>query len=298
MAYSTSDYSASLYGPDKSLAELAGEINTINRTAQQMANLGRIPGAAGLEAQSSRNIQQQLAGQVPTDVLNMLGTQAAERGVAMGMSGSPAANAAYMRALGLTSIGQQEAGQRSLSAAYARNPAAPIFDVTSQITTPYQKAQLQLQRDQLRQQKDLAQQELALQASRQADAARAASASAARSAGGAPVSMSPGYAAPMPTAEALFGGYTPSSYAQPTFTYGTYTGPTMTAEEWAAPYTPGYQPTGSGTMYMGPLSGYTEPSYGGGGSIYMGPASGYTETGTGGEEDFYFTPEEWYDIGL
>lgn len=119
-------------------------VNNINRAAQGAANTARIPGAAALEAKSAANIGEELAGQVPTDVTNLLAQQAAERGFGRGVPGGPNTNAAYLRLLGLTSIGQEQAGQQNLTGAYARNPAAPIFDPTTQILTPFQGAQLNL----------------------------------------------------------------------------------------------------------------------------------------------------------
>jgi hypothetical protein len=121
-------------------SKLSDLINSINLKAQQTANQARIPGAAGLEAKSSANIGQELGGQVPTDVMNLLQQQGAERGAAGGF-GADSANtgAAYLRALGLTSLGQEQAGQQNLSAAYARNPGAPLFDPTSQLLSPGQQ---------------------------------------------------------------------------------------------------------------------------------------------------------------
>ncbi len=122
------------------LGQLGDIINQMNRNAQQQSLQARIPGAAGLETQSSANIGAELGGRVPQDVMQLLGQQAAERGVATGAPGSANANAAYLRALGLTSLGQEQVGQQNLTAAYARNPAAPIFDPTTQLITPYQGA--------------------------------------------------------------------------------------------------------------------------------------------------------------
>jgi hypothetical protein len=121
-------------------------INASNRANQMLANQARIPGAADMEAKSSANIADQLMGKIPEDVLAMLGQGAGERAVGTGMIGAPASEAAYRRALGLTSIGQQEAGQKNLSAAYARNPAAPLYNAGEFAITPYQQAQLNLQR--------------------------------------------------------------------------------------------------------------------------------------------------------
>lgn len=120
-------------------------INQINRTAAKSAQDVRIPQGPALEKKSSANIAAQLTGEVPADVMNLLAQEGAERGVAMGSPGSPNASAAYLRALGLTSLQQQQVGEQNLTAALARNPAAPIYDPSQLVLTPYQAAQLQMQ---------------------------------------------------------------------------------------------------------------------------------------------------------
>lgn len=233
------------------LEQLTQFVNRINQQAQQQANVGRIPGAAGLEAQSSENIGAALRGELPTDVLNLIGQQAAERGIATGAPGGPNANAALLRALGLTSLGQQQVGQQNLSAAYARNPAAPLFNPATQLLSPYQTATL------LR-------------------------------TGGAGTTVGTGAGmAPFPTLPGGGGGggYTitgggggapPAMLTSPDYTqtvvgmgpswadlfgYGGEAAPTvpMTNLEGGASFGPlpeGYQPTSGGTMYMGPEEGY------------------------------------------
>lgn len=131
------------------IQQLTDQINQLNIASQQAANVSRIPGEAGLEATSSANIANLLAGQVSPSTINLLGQQSAERGV---MSGSPtgaSTNASYLRALGLTSEQLQAQGQTELSAAVARNPAATITDPTKQMLTPQQLGELQLQQQQL-----------------------------------------------------------------------------------------------------------------------------------------------------
>lgn len=123
-------------GPD--LSSLTDMVNKLNIGGQTAANQARIPGAAGLEATSSANIGQELAGQLSPDVINLLQQQGAERGVGMGSPGSDNSNAAYLRALGLTSLQQQQLGQQNLSQAYARNPGAQVFNPASQFITPAQ----------------------------------------------------------------------------------------------------------------------------------------------------------------
>lgn len=127
-------------GESDRLGKLGDIINQMNRNAQKQSLQARIPNAPALETKSSANIGSELGGQVPQDVMNLLGQEAAERGVATGAVGSPNANAAYLRALGLTSLQEQQQGQADLTRAYARNPAAPIFDPTTQLITPYQGA--------------------------------------------------------------------------------------------------------------------------------------------------------------
>lgn len=150
-------------GAGKNLTDLTSYINQLNREAQTQANQARIPGAAGLEQQSSNIIGQELKGQLPSDVLAQIQQQQAERGVASGVAGSPNTNAAYLRAIGLTSIGQQQQGEQNLSSAYARNPAAPLFDPTTQLMTPYQAGSLTLAQQQEADRVALEQQRLALE---------------------------------------------------------------------------------------------------------------------------------------
>lgn len=127
------------------ISKLSEMINTINLNAQKAANQARIPNDPALEAQSSKVIGQELQGEVPQDVQNLLAQQAAERGVATGVgTDSPNANAAYLRALGLTSLGQIQEGQQNLTSAVGRNPVARTFDPSTQLLTPDQAAQLNL----------------------------------------------------------------------------------------------------------------------------------------------------------
>lgn len=133
-------------GQSGNLTQLSDLINSINRNAQTQNLQARIPNAPALEAQSSANIGSELQGQLPQDVMNLLGQQAAERGVGTGIGAdSQNASAAYLRALGQTSLQQEQLGQQNLTSAYARNPAAPLFDTGSQVISPLNLAQIQEQ---------------------------------------------------------------------------------------------------------------------------------------------------------
>lgn len=70
---------------------------------------------SGLEDLSRTNIEGLLTGQLPPDVTRMLTQGAAERGVAGGFAGSPNDTAAYLRALGLTTLDVQQKGEEGLA---------------------------------------------------------------------------------------------------------------------------------------------------------------------------------------
>lgn len=118
------------------LESLGGAINPF----QQQQLLGQyaaaIPNYAGITAAQSAGISSDLAGQVPQDVINLLQQQGAERGIQTGMPGSDNANAAYLRALGLTSLGLRSQGQQEANALRAGAPIAPPFDISRFMTTP------------------------------------------------------------------------------------------------------------------------------------------------------------------
>lgn len=151
-------------GSGDNLSSLSELINSITRQGQSAALNARIPNAAGLEAASSANIGSELSGELPADVLTNLRQAAAERGVATGSPASPNSNAAYLRALGLTSLDLTRMGQQELTAAEGRNPAAPVFDPTSQLLTPYQAGTLGLEEQRQQNELLLSRQRLAQQA--------------------------------------------------------------------------------------------------------------------------------------
>jgi hypothetical protein len=146
--------------------QISDLINSITRGAQTQALQARIPGGPALEEQSSANIGSELRGELPADVLRQLQQQSAERGVATGSPGSPNTNAAYLRALGLTSLDLTGRGQSQLTAAEGRNPAAPIYDPSAQLITPYQGAQLGAEQTRLNQEYQMERDRLAQERNR------------------------------------------------------------------------------------------------------------------------------------
>lgn len=112
---------------------LAQNLNPFMAQQAQNQYIANLPNYQGMIGQRSANTTSQLRGEVPRDVITQLLQGAAERGIATGNPGSPNANAAYLRALGLTSIGQQEAGSKNLSQSIADTPVSPLFNPASLI---------------------------------------------------------------------------------------------------------------------------------------------------------------------
>lgn len=90
-----------------------------------------LPGYSAMVGKRSENIQSELSGQVPGDVLNSIIQAGAERGILTGSPGGPNANAAWLRALGLTSLGLQQQGSQDLSRSIADTPVSPLMNPAS-----------------------------------------------------------------------------------------------------------------------------------------------------------------------
>ena len=120
-----------------SLFGLAGATNTFNNQQAIAPYIANLPGYQGMVNQSSQNILAGLEGKLPPDVIALLQQQGAEGGVAQGMGpGSDNVNSAYLRSLGLTSLGQQQQAEQNLTGAIQRTPTAPLFNVASFMNTP------------------------------------------------------------------------------------------------------------------------------------------------------------------
>lgn len=109
----------------------AAAINAFMNAQAAQSVRGNLPGYDSLIGQDSVNIGSNLRGEIPPDVLRLLQQQAAERGVATGSPGSDNTNASYLQALGLTSLGLQEQGQKGLTAAVDRTPVPQLFNPAS-----------------------------------------------------------------------------------------------------------------------------------------------------------------------
>lgn len=118
------------------LQTLAGQTNAFNTQQALAPYIANLPGYQDMVAQSSKNIGGLLQGQIPADVMALLAQSSAERGAASGMPDAPASNAAYLRSLGLTSLGLEQQGEQNLTQAIQRTPVPQLFNTAQFMTTP------------------------------------------------------------------------------------------------------------------------------------------------------------------
>jgi len=104
---------------------LAGAYDTSLIGAQQNANTARVPGSAGLEAQSSQDILGLLT---PGTLIPDVARQSAEVAGGRGVTGSGAADSTAVRMTEADQLRRMALGEQFLSAADARNPAAPLIN--------------------------------------------------------------------------------------------------------------------------------------------------------------------------
>lgn len=96
-----------------------------------------LPGLSGTLGTLMGNAASESQGNIPSDVLRNLQQGAAARGVQGGMApGSSNTNAAYLQALGLTSLDMSNLGQKNTIGLMNAIPKGPQFDPSSLITTP------------------------------------------------------------------------------------------------------------------------------------------------------------------
>lgn len=110
---------------------LASNTNALMTQQAKAPFVSNLPNYEQMVAQRSQNTGAQLRGEVPQDVVNQIIQGAAERGILTGSPGSPNSNAAYLRGLGLTSIGQQQAGSQNLSQSISDTPVPQLFNPSS-----------------------------------------------------------------------------------------------------------------------------------------------------------------------
>lgn len=235
--------------------KIADMINAANVAAQKRAQEARIPMGGELEELSSKNIADELAGRLSGSYLENLYSRLAQQWGARGYGvDTNAINAAALRAIGLDTEKLQAAGQEHLTAATARSPIAPLFDYGKLITEPSVYAGASASRAAL------------AERAREADAELAAkyaaiAASLTGRGGGGYGGGGGGYRAYRP-------GETPDLTDLSPTLYSLGTGTTVSPEPTrypsefdfltgeVQPGAMGYQPTSSGTMYMGSPEDY------------------------------------------
>lgn len=111
--------------------DVANATNTFMAGQARQQYEANLPDYANLTAKRSANTGSLLRGEVPQDVQNQIINTGAERGVATGSPGSPNANAAWLRALGLTSLGLQQTGSQNLTQSIADTPVAQLYNPAS-----------------------------------------------------------------------------------------------------------------------------------------------------------------------
>lgn len=110
---------------------IAGPINRFMTDQARMPFEANLPDYGSMVAQRSTNTGSLLRGEVPADVTRQIMQAGAERGIATGSPGSPNANAAWLQALGLTSLGLQQQGSQNLSQSIADTPVPQLFNPAS-----------------------------------------------------------------------------------------------------------------------------------------------------------------------
>lgn len=120
--YAPRDYTPA-YGGIPNLPPYITDTTTMLGTDRQAEMIRNLPGYQAMVGADVGNIQSNLAGRLAPDVIQLLQQQAAERGIGTGAGvGSPNTDAAYLRALGLTSLQLQQMGHQQLTEAMARTP--------------------------------------------------------------------------------------------------------------------------------------------------------------------------------
>lgn len=127
------------------LADLANTFST-EQLLKQLEMM--LPGFANMRDQITGVLGSKLRGEVPRDVKNLLERNAAEKGIAMGTSGSRFNEYDELRNLGLTSLGIQNEGIAQGANWLRSMPQAQKMDFTSMFFTPQQRLNFEFQQAQ------------------------------------------------------------------------------------------------------------------------------------------------------
>lgn len=144
-------------------AALAGNLGQLDKIKQLMAALDEqsarnaqysmtlnLPNYGAALGQAMGNVQSGLSGQLPGDVITLLQQQAAERGIGGGFPGSANVGAAYLRALGLTSLDLQQKARENLTSLMGAVPRGTSVNPADLLVQPTQQQEWQYLANQLR----------------------------------------------------------------------------------------------------------------------------------------------------
>jgi len=118
------------------LTDLAGKVNAFNAAQAAGQYQANLPFYNQANQQLGQNIYDASRGILPQSFINQLNQGAAERGTALGLSGSPNEQAALMRALGTNVLARQDLAQNQFTQAVGRTPTAQLYYPQSGFVTP------------------------------------------------------------------------------------------------------------------------------------------------------------------
>jgi hypothetical protein len=113
--------------------KIASDVNAYMTKAAVEPYRANLPQYDALVGKRSNVIADQMAGKVGDDVLQQLIQSAAERGIVTGSPMGSGSNAAYLRALGLTSMDLQNKGLTNFSKAIEDTPVPQLLNPGSMI---------------------------------------------------------------------------------------------------------------------------------------------------------------------
>ena len=123
--------------------DFASSLNQFMTNQSIQPFLANLPGYATAVGTRANNTQQMLQGQLPQDVVSQITRQAAERGIMGGAPASPNSNAAFLRALGLSSLDLMSQGSKELTQSIADTPVPELWNPAS-LLVPQQLSQWEL----------------------------------------------------------------------------------------------------------------------------------------------------------
>lgn len=131
---------------------ISGGVNTFQNDQLRAILEGSMPGYGARQTQQGQDIMAYLRGEVPSDVQQLLKTQAAEGALARGMPGSSVLSGSlssndWLKNLGLTSLGMMNQGMAANNAFRSSTPYIGPMDITAELgPTPTQFDQMEQDR--------------------------------------------------------------------------------------------------------------------------------------------------------